>query len=180
MTEQQNISPTKLAHVVFRTDRYEEMKHWYETVLQAKVQFSNAMLTFLTYDDEHHRIALLRVEGLADRPAAAAGVDHIAFTYATIADLLHTFKRLKAAGIEPVWTIDHGPTTSMYYADPDGNRVELQVDNFPDEASLNAWFRSGAFARNPIGVNFDADDLLRRFEAGENLETARGAEPGHP
>jgi catechol-2,3-dioxygenase len=32
--------------------------------------------------------------------------------------------------IEPVIPVDHGPTTSFYYEDPDRNSVELFVDNF--------------------------------------------------
>jgi catechol-2,3-dioxygenase len=55
----------------------------------------------------------------------------------------------------------------MYFKDPEGNRVELQVDNFPDAESLNAWFRSGAFALNPIGVAFDPEKLLARWQNGD-------------
>jgi catechol 2,3-dioxygenase len=41
-----------------------------------------------------------------------------------------SYLRLRDAGIEPDICIDHGMTLSSYYSDPDGNRVELQVDNF--------------------------------------------------
>ena len=62
----------------------------------------------------------------------------------------------------------------MYYRDPDGNQVELQVDNFPTAAELDAWFRSGAFAKNPIGVSFDPDELARKVHAGvPNAELIR-------
>lgn len=50
--------PTKFAHVVYRTRRFEQMAHWYETVFDAKVQYQNPALAFLTYDDEHRRFAL--------------------------------------------------------------------------------------------------------------------------
>ncbi len=55
--------PVKLAHVVFRTGRYDEMRAWYRTVLNARVQFEDAFLTFPTYDDEHHRIAIGNLPG---------------------------------------------------------------------------------------------------------------------
>jgi hypothetical protein len=58
----------------------------------------------------------------------------------------------------------------MYYKDPDGNRVELQVDNYPSAEEANRWMRSGDFAANPIGVVFDPDDLLARYRAGEPIE----------
>jgi len=54
-----------------------------------------------------------------------------------------------------------------YYRDPDGNQVELLVDNFPTVEKLDAFFRGGAFAKNPIGVNFDPEWLLARFRRGD-------------
>jgi len=169
------LTPCQLAHVVRRTSRFEEVVRWYCTVLGAEVVHSDGMLAFLTYDDEHHRIAIAGIPGLDEQPAMAAGTDHIAFTYASLGDLLHTYLRLKAEGIEPYWCINHGPTTSMYYKDPDGSRVELQVDNMPTADAIEQWMRSGAFAANPIGVVFDPAQLVARFEAGEPIEklTAR-------
>ena len=164
------IAPAKLAHVVRRTSRFEEMVRWYCTVLGAEVVHADGMLAFLTYDDEHHRIAIAGIPGLPDQPPMSAGTDHIAFTHADLGDLLSTYARLKREGILPYWTLNHGPTTSMYYKDPDGNRVELQVDNF-DVAETNRWMASGEFAQNPIGVVFDPDALLERYRAGEPLET---------
>jgi len=160
------VTPIRFAHVVFRTARFAEMQAWYETVLGAHVVHANPMIAFLTYDDEHHRIALLHTPGAPDRPADTSGVEHLAYTYATLGDLVATYERLKAAGITPYWTINHGPTTSMYYRDPDGTQVELQVDNFPTVEALHAWFRSGAFARNPIGVTFDPDELAAKVRPG--------------
>ena len=57
--------------------------------------------------------------------------------------------------------------TIVYVRDPDGNQVELQVDNYPDTESLHAWFRSGAFTRNPMGETYDPEQLLARHRAGE-------------
>lgn len=160
--------PAKLAHIVMRTARYAETVHWYESVLGARVVFGNAMVSFLTYDDEHHRIAVINVPGLPDM-TQAAGVDHIAFTYASLGDLLHTYRRLRAADIVPYWCINHGPTTSLYYRDPNAVQVELQIDNFADDAALKAWMRTGAFARNPIGVEFDPEALSARLDRGDPL-----------
>src|ERR1041384_4656797 len=49
--------PSKFAHVVYSTRRYEEMIDWYQRVFEAKVVYQNPALAFLTYDDEHHRFA---------------------------------------------------------------------------------------------------------------------------
>src|SRR3546814_9089830 len=91
-------------------------------------------------------------------------------TYATLADLMATYERLRDKGIRPVFPINHGPTTSMYYADPDGNQIELQVDNYDKIEDATAFFYSEAFAENPVGVEFDPDELLRRLRAGEPEE----------
>jgi catechol-2,3-dioxygenase len=169
------VAPVKLAHVVRRTSRFDAMLSWYQTVLGAEIVHSDGMLAFLTYDDEHHRIAIATIPGLEDPPPLAAGTDHVAFSHVDLGDLLYTYARLRRAGIEPYWCINHGPTTSMYYKDPDGNRVELQVDNFPTAEETNRWIRSGDFAANPIGVVFDPEELLARYRSGEPLEqlTAR-------
>ena len=62
---------------------------------------------------------------LFTRPGFLACVEHIAFTYAGLGDLIHTYKRLQKLGIEPEWCINHGGTTSMYFADPDGFLWEI-------------------------------------------------------
>ena len=49
---------------------------WYETVLAARTVHNDGMLAFLTYDDEHHRIAVARIPGLEEAPAMHAGTDH--------------------------------------------------------------------------------------------------------
>jgi len=52
---------------------------------------------------------------------AEVGVNHVAYTYANLGDLLDTYARLKQLGITPYWPIHHGVTLSFYYQDPDWN-----------------------------------------------------------
>lgn len=102
------------------------------------------------------------------RPTSGhTGLHHVAFTYATLAELLGTYTRLRDKGLTPFWCVNHGPTTSLYFEDPDGNHIELQIDNFQTEADLEKWFASGDFEKNPIGTTFDPDELLERMNAGE-------------
>jgi catechol 2,3-dioxygenase-like lactoylglutathione lyase family enzyme len=166
----ERIAPKKFAHFVLKTARFEEVIEWYRTVLQARIVTRNEMLCFLSYDEEHHRLAIAKMPQAVAAPPGSAGVDHVAYTYAGLSELLATYRRLKAAGIEPVWCINHGPTTSMYYRDPDGLRVELQIDNFATDQELNAYFTSADFQQNPIGVTYDPDELARRYEEGVPLE----------
>ncbi len=56
----------------------------------------------------------------------------------------------------------------MYYHDPDGNDIETQVDNFESADEANAFMRSEFFEMNPIGTDFDPEELVKRLEAGED------------
>jgi len=168
--------PTKLAHVVFQTNRIPQMRDWYCAVLDARVIYEDARLCFVTYDDEHHRVAFADFGPLAANPGSDArlqvqstdrpGLHHVAFTFGSMGELVDHYARLRDRGIRPFFCVNHGPTTSMYYTDPDGNRVELQIDNFATAEEGQAWMLSPAFARNPIGVEYDPDDLVARFRAG--------------
>lgn len=159
-------SPAKFAHAVLRTNDLEAMREWYSTVLGAETMFANERIVFITYDDEHHRLAFIKRPGLKPAVPGTVGLDHLAYAYDTLAGLVGAYERLKAAGIVPRRTINHGPTTSMYYDDPDGNGVELQVDNFRSVAELNDWFAAGAFSRNQLGFDVDMDDIARRLHDG--------------
>jgi hypothetical protein len=56
----------------------------------------------------------------------------------------------------------------MYYADPDGNQMEFQVDCMPSMAEA-ARFMAESFSQNPIGVEFDPEDWLVKYRAGAPL-----------
>ncbi len=160
------VSPRKLAHVVLRTrSNLDAMVQWYCVVLGAQIVFNAGPLIFLSYDDEHHRIAIATSEHLAERPPRSAGLDHIAFTYEDIDALLTTYARLKQAGILPFVCVNHGPTTSLYYHDPDQNRIELQVDNFADMNDATTLMQE-QFSINPVGEEFDPNELLARLRSG--------------
>jgi catechol-2,3-dioxygenase len=177
--------PTKLAHVVYMTSRYEEMLKWYKQVFEASVQYENPAFAFLTYDDEHHRFAFANMSALT--PGAAPvelpngiGVNHVGYTFADPGELLDNYERLKYAGIKPYWAVHHGVTLSMYYCDPDGNRMEFQVDCCANAAEANRFMNSEAFAANPVGVDYDPDALLARYRSGESFASLLKQTAGAP
>jgi len=168
------IKSQKFAHFVLRVSDLKKSTAWYEAVLGMRVVHDAGKLAFFTYDDEHHRLAMVETPTPAGKPESGAigppGLDHVAYTLDSLEDLLITYKRLKEQDILPVWPINHGLTTSLYYADPDGNRVEFQVENYATTEELNAYMVSESFAANPIGVGFDPEKLLARFENGDSLD----------
>jgi catechol-2,3-dioxygenase len=164
--EPEAVSPSLFAHFVVRSSNLPAMRAWYRTVLAARVVFENDYICFLTYDDEHHRVAIVNIPGLHAADAESWGLAHLAYSYKTLRQLLSTYRRLKGEGILPYRPINHGPTTSLYYRDPDGNNVELQVDNFVTKEEAARYFLSDAFRENPIGVAFDPEELVKAYEAG--------------
>lgn len=183
------LAPDYLAHWVVKTARSDEVIAWYRTVFGARVIHEDSKIAFLTWDEESHRLALVKVPRLLRYlfPLSRLrrkfyGIDHLGFTIGSLEQLLSTYERLKQAGITPVWSINHGPTTSLYYEDPDGVRLEFQTENFATAKETADYFLSGAFAENPIGVNFDPDYLLERLRNGDDpAELCRqgsGTRPG--
>jgi hypothetical protein len=163
--------PTKFGHVVFATRRYQAMLQWYKTVFDARVQFEDAVATFLTFDDEHHRFLIANLDVALpgtteiDRQGLV-GIAHIAYTLSSLADLASHYMRLKQEGILPFWVIHHGFTISMYYGDPYCNDIEFQVDLFDTPEGATRYMRSGALETNPIGVEIDPEEFVRRIRAG--------------
>lgn len=164
--------PTKFAHIVYRTRRFQEMLNWYATVFGARIQYKNPALAFMTYDDEHHRFAfadmsVLQPSGSETDKHDAIGVDHVGYTLGSVGGLLENYAELKSKGILPYWCVHHGITVSMYYADPDGNQMEFQVDRMASSADAADFMRTG-FEINPIGVEYDPDELLDRYRRGQS------------
>ncbi|MDT8439978.1 MAG: VOC family protein [Wenzhouxiangellaceae bacterium] len=171
-------TPKALAHVVYRTRRFPEMLAWYGTVFDARIQHQNPAMSFLTFDDEHHRFAFLDLsvidpEGSEPEGRKWVGVDHLAWTHASLDDLFDNYAHCKVNGIEPYWCVHHGLTISMYYADPDGNQMEFQVNAFDSAEECNAYISGPPFAANPVGVEFDPEEWLEAVRDGASLEVFR-------
>jgi len=171
------IRPT-LHHVTIKTSRLDEMIKWYALLVGAEVQFRDGAAAWMTNDGANHRIAFLAVPGLGDDAEKMRhnGMHHCAFEYDSFADLMSSFDRLRKAGLEPAFCLDHGMTISLYYEDPEGNFVELQSDSFSDWKLSREWMRtSPEFAANPIGVFFDPARVYETFRSGTDFKTLQPA-----
>lgn len=158
-----------LHHVTLKTGRLQEMIDWYGNLVGVKPlhQFDGG--AWLSNDTANHRIAFLSTPDIVDDPDRRIhnGMHHSAFEYGSMDDLLLTWERLDKQGIQPHFAVDHGLTTSFYYADPDGNSVELQFDNFGDWAASSEFMRhSPDFAANPIGHPVSPRRMLEARRAG--------------
>lgn len=174
--EQSDVIRPTFHHFGVLTVRLEEMMAWYAKVLGMKTNFQSTTggiaFAFTSNDRAHHRMALIAWPGLKDDADRwpHAKLQHVAFEYATIGELLTTWERLKGLGIEPVLATDHGMTIAFYYRDPDGNSVELFVDTFADWDKSAEYVRtSPEFHQNTMGTYLDPAQLMAAWRAGATL-----------
>jgi catechol-2,3-dioxygenase len=162
-----------ISHYGIRAQRLQEMIDWYKIFFNAEVQYKADFGVFMTFDEEHHRLVIWTDEDTKDKPENTAGVDHIGIGLAGFGALVENYERLKAAGITPFLPVNHRFTTSLYYKDPDGNEVELSVDNFSSKEVCSEFVRSEQMAKilvPPFGDMFDPDELARLYHAGASEE----------
>jgi catechol 2,3-dioxygenase len=178
------IRPT-LHHFGVATSHSERMVEWYSKVLGMVTIYStsNALeseagvspgLTFVSNDKANHRLAIISLPELKDDADKKGHVklQHVAFEYATIDDLLNSYTRIKELGIEPFLTTDHGVSIAFYYKDPDGNTIELFVDNFGNWDRSREYLQSSPdFDRHArltfsMGTFVDAEKLVAARQAG--------------
>lgn len=171
----------RLHHLGLTTANLEQMIDWYRKVLGMTVVHRTGAAAgnqegapaldaaWVSNDEANHRLALVGLPGLsadADR-SRHHRIQHFAFEYRTLDELLGTYARLKGLGILPVLCTDGGSQTAFYYEDPDRNSVELNVDNYGNCWTSGEHMRlSPDFAKNPMGRYVDPDKLLDAHEAG--------------
>ena len=83
-------------------------------------------LVFLSRDArEHHQIVLAsgRPEGLPFN-----SINQISFRMAELSGLREMHRRLAAEKVRDLYPVSHGNALSVYFLDPEGNRIELFVD----------------------------------------------------
>ena len=78
-------------------------------------------MAFMSRDPrEHHQIAL--ATGRGDMPTT---INQVSFRLANLEDLRVWHRRLVELGVGPVDARNHGNAWSLYFLDPEGNRLEL-------------------------------------------------------
>lgn len=178
-------SALKISETILKTGRLDEMKAWYETLLQVAPFFEHAPAQESTPGDYGGQtrasdlrmcffrlsldypwtqtIGLFEEPGTALDPARTApGLHHMQLMAADLDDLCAQYERLRAAGMRPHRSADHGPMTSVYYRDPDGNNVEITAQNFPTLEAMVAFMASDEFKANPSGAEIDAEEFVAR------------------
>ncbi len=135
------------------------MEHFYTRVLGLVVTDRGTlrdgpMLVFLSRDpDEHHQMVLV-----TGRPPGVGYnvVNQISFKLPTLADLKAMHACVREEGIKEFRIVTHGNAWSVYFADPEGNRIELFVDT--------PWHTPQPFAE-PFDIEAPVEAILAQTEA---------------
>ncbi len=124
---------TNLGHVVFYVrDLERSVKFYTDTVgLGLRGTIFNGRAALLSGGSTHHELLLIQA-GEAEGPLQGKriGLYHVGWKIGdSIRELTAIYNSLKATGYPLDGLSDHTISQSIYLRDPDGNEVELYVDN---------------------------------------------------
>ncbi len=124
------IQARKLGHVVLKVRDVQQAKDFYTRVLGLQVAYEDRQRSavFLSFGTEHHDLALFQLATREPPEAAQPGLHHMAWQLGNFAELQAAHRELVELGIPVEATVEHNVTRSVYFFDPDGNRVELYCD----------------------------------------------------
>jgi catechol 2,3-dioxygenase len=158
--------PLSMSHIGLYVHDLPRMEQFYTGVLGFTVtdrgKVRGADIVFTSWDPkDHHQVALV-----SGRPKDLAfnHINQISFRVAAVEDLQAVWRRVKdAPGVSDLRPMDHGNAWSLYFRDPEGNRLEVFCDTqwyieqpcLEDlDLSLPAdqiWAKSDAFCRKAPG-----------------------------
>jgi catechol 2,3-dioxygenase len=124
------IQAKRLGHVVLNVRDAAKSKEFYTRTLGLRVAHEDLArgTVFLSFGREHHDLALFQMATGEPPDASQPGLHHMAWQLGSFEELQAAYKELKTIGVAVESTIEHNVTRSVYFRDPDGNRVELFCD----------------------------------------------------
>lgn len=135
----------KVAHVVLDVKDFEASTKFYVEALGMEVVAYNPELrwAFLSFGDQHHDIAVFQAPERFEH--SELGLNHIAMEIeGGVEGLNQLHQRLVDCGARIENIIDHGLTKSVFFFDPDGNRLELMCNVMePEDAKERLRKRHG-------------------------------------
>lgn len=178
-----DFSPDDFHHIAFKTTNYENMVNFYKNLFGCEPLYQSDLITFLAYDDEHHRIAIANTSDvlsnlnfiqkivmklkifLNKNIPSIEGLDHISYRINPIEKWFDFYFKAKERGLSPLWTVNHGWISGIYYRDPDNNLVEVFFEHFSTAEEFKENI-SPDFEDEPIGTNMDIEVLYEMFKSG--------------
>jgi catechol-2,3-dioxygenase len=123
--------PLSMSHIGLYVHDLPRMEDFYTRVLGFTItdrgKVRGADIVFTSWDPkDHHQVALV-----SGRPAELAynHVNQISFRVGSVEDLQEIWRRVKdEPGVHDLRPMDHGNAWSLYFRDPEGNRLEVFCD----------------------------------------------------
>jgi catechol 2,3-dioxygenase len=142
-------TPICLGHVVYYVKNLQASLRFYQDALGLKKvgQILHGRAAILTGGRTHHELLLIEV-GAATGPLRGKriGLYHVGWKVGdSLAELKRAKERVEQFGYAIAALSDHTVSQSLYLQDPDGNEVELYVDN-PDYD----WTKDASWIEEPI------------------------------
>ena len=160
---------SRLGHVGLNCNDLMKMRRFYAEVMGLTITDEDLErgIVFLSADPqaEHHELALAQAKESAQK---TTNVQQVSFKVKSLDDVRGFYHRLQQEGLRIDRTVTHGIACSVYFYDPEDNRVEL-------------YYTTPYNVRQPLGAPIDLDkpneELLgfaRSFES--SLGPSRGAQ----
>jgi catechol 2,3-dioxygenase len=142
----------KLQHAVFNCRNVEASMKFYTEMLGMEVVSYNPerKMAFLSFGGEHHNIALFQWA----TNTAAVDPDHVGLNHLALEieggedELKALYEHLKAHDVQVDRVTDHVISRSVYFFDPDGNRLEIFADMMADKAKQ--WLHDNGGVAKPL------------------------------
>ena len=149
----------KVGHVVLNVKDVEASVKFYTEALGMEVmRLRENSAAFLSFGTQHHDIALFKAPEGAEM--GTLGLNHIAFQIeGGETELRQLYGRLIQHGAKVDYTTDHGMTHSVYFFDPDGNRLEIFSQELP--AADAKQFLQDARAARDVMQPLDLETVAR-------------------
>jgi len=127
--------PMRVGHLVLNVKDLAESTRFYTDILGFEISRQTPTGTFLTCGKIHHDLALFQAPADAlPVTGGQLGLNHFAVQVADLDALKEVYHNLKGGEVTLDHNTDHGMTSSVYFMDPDGNRVEFFCNNQADPA----------------------------------------------
>ncbi len=140
---------TELAHVVFYVRDLKHSVQFYRDIVGLTLlgEIFDGRAAMLSGGSTHHELLLIEVGAAPGPPQGQrVGLYHVGWKIGESLDALRAMKaRLEQAGVPIEGVSDHTVSQSLYLRDPDGNEVEL----FVDDPNID-WRDSKAWMEAPV------------------------------
>ena len=127
----------KIGHIVLNVHNTEISTKFYSELLGMEVVSRNEQGTsaFLSFGTQHHDLALFSAP--TDSEQGQLGLNHLALQIEGGPEEIEKFqKKLEDRGVRIDRIRNHGITSSVYFMDPDNNRVEVFCELMEKEEGL--------------------------------------------